>query len=94
MIISIIVAVDENRGIGFENKIPWHLPADLARFKKLTMGHHLVVGRKTYESIGRAATQIDSKRWRGTIGTQKGSPRRASTSRPWRAFWPAWRSTS
>lgn len=54
MIISIIVAVDENMGIGFENQIPWHLPADLARFKKLTMGHHLVVGRKTYESIGSA----------------------------------------
>jgi len=52
MIISIIVAVDENRGIGIENQIPWHLPADLARFKKLTMGHHLLVGRKTYESIG------------------------------------------
>ena len=52
MIISIIVAMDEDRGIGFENQIPWHLPADLARFKKLTMGHHLLVGRKTYESIG------------------------------------------
>jgi len=54
MIISIIVAVDENNGIGFENEMPWHLPADLARFKKLTMGHHLLVGRKTYESIGSA----------------------------------------
>ncbi len=54
MIISIIVAMDENRGIGFENQIPWHLPADLARFKKLTMGHHLLVGRKTYELIGSA----------------------------------------
>lgn len=54
MIISIIVAVDENGGIGFENQIPWHLPADLARFKKLTMGHHLLLGRKTYESIGSA----------------------------------------
>ena len=54
MIISIIVAMDENRGIGFENRIPWHLPTDLARFKKLTMGHHLLVGRKTYESIGSA----------------------------------------
>jgi len=52
MIITIIVAMDEDRGIGFENQIPWHLPADLARFKKLTMGHHLLVGRKTYESIG------------------------------------------
>ena len=52
MIISLIVAVDENNGIGFENQMPWHLPDDLTRFKKLTMGHHLVVGRKTYESIG------------------------------------------
>lgn len=54
MIISIIAAMDENGGIGFENEIPWHLPADLARFKKLTMGHHLLAGRKTYESIGSA----------------------------------------
>jgi len=54
MIISIIVAMDEKRGIGFENQMPWHLPADLARFKKLTMGHHLILGRKTYESIGAA----------------------------------------
>ena len=54
MIISIIAALDEQGGIGFENQIPWHLPADLARFKKLTMGHHLILGRKTYESIGSA----------------------------------------
>ena len=54
MIISIIAAVDEKGGIGFENQIPWHLPADLARFKILTMGHHLLLGRKTYQSIGSA----------------------------------------
>ena len=54
MIISIIVAMAENGGIGIENQIPWHLSADLARFKKLTMGHHLVVGRNTFESIGSA----------------------------------------
>ena len=54
MIISLIAAVDENGGIGLENQMPWHLPADLARFKKLTMGHSLIVGRKTYESIGSA----------------------------------------
>jgi dihydrofolate reductase len=52
MIISIIVAADENNGIGFQNKIPWHLPLDLRRFRKLTMGHHLIMGRRTYESIG------------------------------------------
>ena len=52
MIISIIVAVDEVGGIGIDNKIPWHLPADLKRFKTITMGHHLVMGRKTYQSIG------------------------------------------
>ncbi len=54
MIISIIAAVDENWGIGLDNQIPWHLPADLARFKELTMGHHLVAGRKTFQSIGSA----------------------------------------
>lgn len=51
MIISIIVAVDERNGIGLQNRIPWHLPSDLNRFKTLTMGHHLILGRRTYESI-------------------------------------------
>lgn len=53
MILSIIAALDQGRGLGFENQIPWHLPADLSRFKKLTMGHHLILGRKTYQSIGK-----------------------------------------
>lgn len=52
MITSLIVAMDEQRGIGLDGGIPWHLPADLKRFKSLTMGHHLIMGRKTYESIG------------------------------------------
>jgi len=53
MIISLLVAMDENRGIGYENRLPWHISTDLRRFKSLTMGHYLVMGRKTYESIGR-----------------------------------------
>lgn len=53
MIISLIVAMDKNRGIGFQNRIPWHQSADLKHFKSITMGHHLIMGRKTYESIGR-----------------------------------------
>jgi dihydrofolate reductase len=53
LIISIIVAIDENGGIGKGNQLPWHLPSDLKRFKSLTMGHHLIMGRKTYESIGK-----------------------------------------
>jgi dihydrofolate reductase len=53
MLISLIVAMDEERGIGKNGKVPWHLSADLRRFKALTMGHHLIVGRKTWESIGR-----------------------------------------
>ena len=53
MIISIIVAMDENGGIGKGNQLPWHLPSDLKRFKSLTIGHHLIMGRKTYESIGK-----------------------------------------
>jgi dihydrofolate reductase len=51
--ISIIVAMAANRVIGANNALPWHLPADLKRFKALTMGHHIVMGRKTFESIGR-----------------------------------------
>lgn len=52
-IVSAIVAMSENRVIGANNTLPWHLPADLAHFKKITMGKPLVLGRKTYESIGR-----------------------------------------
>ena len=52
MIVSIIVATDETGGIGKDNRLPWHLPSDLKRFKRLTMGHHLIMGRKTYETIG------------------------------------------
>lgn len=52
--ISIIVAVGENRVIGKDNQLIWHLPADLKRFKQLTMGHAMIMGRKTFESIGKA----------------------------------------
>lgn len=53
MLISLIAAMDQNRGIGKDNQLPWRLSADLKQFKTLTMGHHLIVGRKTAESIGR-----------------------------------------
>ena len=52
--LSLIVAMDENRLIGNANQLPWHLPADLAFFKRTTMGKPIVMGRKTFESIGRA----------------------------------------
>ncbi len=51
--LSLIVAMAKNRVIGINNTLPWHLPADLKHFKALTMGHHIVMGRKTYESIGK-----------------------------------------
>ena len=51
--ISLIVAMAKNRVIGANNALPWHLPADLKHFKSLTMGHHIIMGRKTHESIGR-----------------------------------------
>lgn len=51
--LSLIVAMASNRVIGRDNKLPWHLPKDLAYFKKVTMGLPLVMGRKTFESIGR-----------------------------------------
>jgi len=50
--ITIIAAVASNRAIGLEGTIPWHLPADLAFFKRTTLGHTLVMGRKTFESAG------------------------------------------
>ena len=53
MSLSIVVAMDEYRLIGKDNKLPWHLPADLAYFKKITTGKSIVMGRKTYDSIGR-----------------------------------------
>lgn len=51
--VSLIVAMAKNRVIGINNTLPWHLPPDLKHFKSLTMGHHIVMGRKTYESIGK-----------------------------------------
>jgi dihydrofolate reductase len=54
MIKSIIVAASENHVIGKDNKLIWHLPADLKFFKALTIGHHIIMGRKTFESIGKA----------------------------------------
>lgn len=51
--IKILVAFDENRVIGKNNTLIWHLPADLQRFKALTTGHVIIMGRKTYESIGK-----------------------------------------
>lgn len=53
MTLSAIVAMASNRCIGRDNALPWRLPEDLQHFKRLTMGHTLVMGRKTYQSIGR-----------------------------------------
>jgi dihydrofolate reductase len=51
--LSMIVAVAHDGVIGVNNTLPWHLPEDLKRFRALTMGHHIIMGRKTYESLGR-----------------------------------------
>jgi dihydrofolate reductase len=51
--LSLIVACAKNNVIGLNNTLPWHLPEDLKRFRSLTMGHHIIMGRKTYESLGR-----------------------------------------
>jgi dihydrofolate reductase len=53
MKVSAVVAVSDNDVIGRDNALPWHLPADLAHFKRRTMGKPILMGRKTYESIGR-----------------------------------------
>jgi dihydrofolate reductase len=51
--IAIIVAAARNRTIGVDNTLPWRCPEDLKHFKALTMGHHMIMGRQTFESIGR-----------------------------------------
>jgi dihydrofolate reductase len=51
--ISIIVAMARNRTIGINNTLPWRCPEDLKHFKSLTMGHHMIMGRKTFDSIGK-----------------------------------------
>src|SRR3989344_3741069 len=57
MIISIIAAIGKNRELGYKNKLLWHLSDDLKRFKALTLNHTVVMGRKTYESIGKPLLQ-------------------------------------
>ncbi len=51
--LSIVVAIAENRAIGKNNQLLWHLPADLKHFKQITSGHTIIMGRKTYDSIGK-----------------------------------------
>lgn len=51
--LSLIAAIARNRVIGLDNALPWHLPEDLKRFRALTTGHHIIMGRKTYESLNR-----------------------------------------
>lgn len=51
--ITIIAAVAENNALGKDNQLIWHLPADLKRFKQVTLGHHIIMGRKTFESLGK-----------------------------------------
>jgi len=51
--ITIIAAIANNRALGMNNKLIWHLPEDLKRFKSVTRGHHVIMGRKTFESLGK-----------------------------------------
>jgi dihydrofolate reductase len=72
--IALIVAHDAARAIGLDGQLPWHLPADLKRFRALTTGHTVVMGRKTHESIGRLLPNRDNwvltrdPDWRGANG--------------------------
>ena len=58
--VSIVAAMAENRVIGQEGRLPWHLPADLRRFRTLTTEHVLIMGRKTFESLGRPLSRRTS----------------------------------
>ncbi len=75
MKISLIAALSENQVIGRDNSLPWRLPADLAYFKRRTMGHHLVMGRRTFESLvaplpGRTMIVLTRKRNYRAKGTR------------------------
>lgn len=72
MTISILAAVAQNNVIGKDNKLIWHLPADLKHFKDITMGHHIIMGRKTYQAIGKALlgrTSIIITKQKGLLAT-------------------------
>lgn len=58
--VSLIVAMSKNNVIGFQNRLPWHLPADLKYFKQLTLHKTVVMGRKTFESIGKPLPQREN----------------------------------
>lgn len=60
MILSLVVAMTPDRVIGVENRLPWKIAADLKRFKELTWGHPIIMGRKTYDSIGRTLPGRDN----------------------------------
>lgn len=72
--IAIIAALDQNRVIGKDNKIPWYISEDLKRFRALTIDHPVIMGRKTYESIGRPLPHRDnivlSTRLKDLVGYQ------------------------
>ena len=51
--LTLVVAIDRDNGIGVDNRMPWHLPQDLAHFKRVTLGKPVIMGRKTFDSIGR-----------------------------------------
>lgn len=55
--INLIAAMAQNRTIGINNTLPWRIPADLQHFKRLTLGHHILMGRKTFDSIGKPLPQ-------------------------------------
>ncbi len=74
--VTLIVAVADNGVIGRDNALPWHLPEDLKRFKRITMGKPIVMGRKTFESIGKPLPgRLNIVMTRGTDYRREGGAR-------------------
>ena len=62
--ICIIAALSEDRIIGKDNKLPWRIPSDLKRFRELTVGHSIIMGRRTFESLGRPLPErVNIAKW-------------------------------
>ena len=72
MNLAIITAFDENQVIGLNNQLPWHLPQDLTHFKKMTSQHSIIMGRKTFESIGKPLPNRDNIVISSRLSPQKG----------------------
>ena len=89
MLISAIVAISQNNVIGRDGHLPWHLSADLKRFKAITTGHSIILGRKNYDDIGRPLPNRTNYVLTRNTARSGASPRK-NCGKPGRVTWSPW----